>query len=280
MGLDRAAPPATRVPMVLRMRSAGLKADSRRFWIGAAVMATLHAALIAGFVRSAPRYVGELEGSQEGISVELVDAADLASASTVRSAEPSIGQPGSAPPPPPPTPRDAAPQPEPKAAAAPPVEAERPSPPTPPAARESPPAPNKESTPAPPTKSKPAPSLDVSPPLRFDLPDGAFAPGGRSAAVMRPPNVTRSGENDEFGRGVIRALRKTMPVPRDALGRVTVRLLLSETGNLTQAQLVRSSGDPILDQNVVFAARQSSFPIPPAGATLADRTFLVTYIYR
>ena len=263
--------------MVLRMRSAGLKADSRRFWIGAAVMATLHAALIAGFVRSAPRYVGELEGSQEGISVELVDAADLASASTVRSAEPSIGQPGSAPPPPPPTPRDAAPQPEPKAAAAPPVEAERPSPPTPPAARESPPAPNKESTPAPPTKSKPAPSLDVSPPLRFDLPDGAFAPGGRSAAVMRPPNVTRSGENDEFGRGVIRALRKTMPV---ALGRVTVRLLLSETGNLTQQQLVRSSGDPILVQNVMFAARQSSFPIPPAGSTVSDRTFLVTYIYR
>ena len=140
--------------------------------------------------------------------------------------------------------------------------------------------PNKEDAPAPPTKSKPAPSLDLSPSLRFDLPDGAFAPGGRSAAVMRPPNMTRSGENDEFGRGVIRALRKTMPVARDTLGRVTVRLLLSETGNLTQAQLVRSSGDPVLDQNVVFAARQSSFPIPPAGATVADRTFLVTYIYR
>ena len=64
------------------------------------------------------------------------------------------------------------------------------------------------------------------------------------------------------------------------LGRVTVRMLLSENGNLTQLQLIRSSGDPILDQNVAFAAKQSSFPIPPAGATLADRTFLVTYIYR
>jgi protein TonB len=265
--------------MVLRMRSAGLKADSRRFWIGVAVMATLHAALIAGFVRSAPRYVGELEGSQSGISVELVDAADLQSRSTVLPPEPSVGGPGSSAAPPPR--RDAAPQPEPKAAAAPPVEAERPSPLAPPAARkDSPSAPNKESAPAPPTKSKPAPSLDPSPSLRFDLPDSAFAPGGRSAAVMRPPNVTRSGENDEFGRGVIRALRRTMPEARDTLGRVTVRFLLSETGNLIQLQLVRSSGDPILDQNVVFAARQSSFPIPPAGATLADRTFLVTYIYR
>jgi protein TonB len=158
-------------------------------------------------------------------------------------------------------------------ATAPPMEAESPSPLAPPTAR-------KESPPAPPAKSKPAPSLDLGPPLQFDLPDSAFAPGGRYAAVMRPPNVTRSGENDEFGRGVIRALRRTMPEPRGMLGRVTVRLLLSENGNLAELQLVRSSGDPILDQNVAFAARQSSFPIPPAGATVPDRTFLVTYIYR
>jgi periplasmic protein TonB len=256
--------------MVLRMRSAGLRADSRRFWIGVAVMAALHAALIAGFVRSAPRYLGEPEGSQSGISVELVDAADLQSTSTVLPPEPSVAGPGSAAPPPR---RDAAPEPEPKTAIAPPTERENPGP-------GAPPAPNKESVPAPPAKSKPAPPLDLSPSLRFDLPDGAFAPGGRYAAVMRPPNVTRSGENDEFGRGVIRALRKTMPVSPDTLGRVTVRLLLSETGNLTQLQLVRSSGDPILDQNVMFAARQSSFPIPPAGSTVPDRTFLVTYIYR
>ncbi len=82
---------------------------------------------------------------------------------------------------------------------------------------------------------------------------------------MRPPNVTRSRENSEFGRAVIRALYKTMPVAGDTVARVTIRLFLSETGNLTQLQLVRSSGDPILDQNVMFAARQSSFPIPPAG---------------
>src|SRR5688572_27410768 len=100
MGLDRAARPATRVPTVLRMRPAGLKADSRRFWIGVTVMAALHAALIAGFVRSAPRYLGEPEASQSGISVELVDAADLASTSTVLPPEPSVGGPGSAAPPP------------------------------------------------------------------------------------------------------------------------------------------------------------------------------------
>src|SRR5207249_742393 len=105
------------------------------------------------------------------------------------------------------------------------------------------------------------------------------APSGRSAAVVRPPGVTRSGENDEFGRGVIRALKKTMPSSGGTTGRVTVRLLLSDTGNLTEVRLIRSAGDPILDQSVVFAVKQSSFPIPPAGSTLGDRTFLVTYVY-
>ena len=102
---------------------------------------------------------------------------------------------------------------------------------------------------------------------------------GRSAAFARPPNITRSGENDEFGRGVVRALRRTMPAS-DTLGQVTIKFLLTETGNMLEAQLIRSGGNPIMDQNVLFAAKQSSFPIPPAGATIADRTFLVTYIYR
>jgi hypothetical protein len=34
-----------------------------------------------------------------------------------------------------------------------------------------------------------------------------------------------------------------------------------------------------LPQNVVFAVKQSNFPIPPTGSTVSDRTFLVTYVY-
>ena len=103
---------------------------------------------------------------------------------------------------------------------------------------------------------------------------------GRSAAFARPPNITRSGENDEFGRGVVRASQADDARQRPALGQVTVKFLLTETGNMVEVRLIRSGGDPIMDQNVVFAAKQSSFPIPPAGATITDRTFLVTYIYR
>jgi hypothetical protein len=35
-----------------------------------------------------------------------------------------------------------------------------------------------------------------------------------------------------------------------------------------------------MDQSVVFAARQASFPLPPVGATPADLQFMVTYVYQ
>ena len=34
-----------------------------------------------------------------------------------------------------------------------------------------------------------------------------------------------------------------------------------------------------LDQSVIFAAKQTSYPLPPGNSNVADRTFLITYIY-
>jgi len=102
---------------------------------------------------------------------------------------------------------------------------------------------------------------------------------GASSAVQRPPGITKSGENDEFARNVIRALQRSMP-RENARGRVTVRIVLNQSGSRADVSLLKSGGDPDLDFNVMFAARQTSFPFPPKGATVADRTFMVTYIYR
>jgi TonB family protein len=134
--------------------------------------------------------------------------------------------------------------------------------------------------PEPPAKKKPAPQarLDLSPPSL--APDTPSAAPGRNSAFSRPPGITRSGENDDFGRGVIRALRATMPPPSGVYGRVTVRLLLNGNGDLSEVRVVESSGKSGLDQSIVFATKQSNFPLPPAGATVADRTFLITYVYR
>jgi len=117
----------------------------------------------------------------------------------------------------------------------------------------------------------------------LDLSAQALAPslsgGGGAAAFQRPPGITRSGLNDAFARAVIRALQQTMPQLANTLGRVTVRIFLSESGNVISVTMLAGSKDPSLNQDVVFAAKQTSYPIPPAGSNEADRTFMVTYIY-
>jgi len=288
MGADQNARAAPRRPAVVHRALAARRAQDRRFWMGVAFAAALHAALLIGVVSfSAERRIGEADASPEGIAVELVDAADLESRSTVAADNPPASTGSLAPPPQRPAPEPAQPQEnetpsaEPEAQHAPP-----PAPKNPDAIEKAPEHPTPESRKKEMSKAAPTTPTTKSAalqrphdPLELSLPDAALAPAGRSAAFARPPNITRSGENDEFGRGVIRALRRTMP-GSDKLGQVTIRLFLSETGNLLEARLIRSGGDPVMDQNVVFAAKQASFPIPPSGSTVADRTFLVTYVYR
>jgi TonB family protein len=107
----------------------------------------------------------------------------------------------------------------------------------------------------------------------------SFSGGGGAAAFQRPPGITRSGLNDAFARAVIRALQQSMPQLSNTLGRVTVRIFLSDSGNVMSVKMLAGSKDSSLNQDVVFAAKQTSYPIPPAGSNEADRTFMVTYIY-
>ena len=68
--------------------------------------------------------------------------------------------------------------------------------------------------------------------------------------------------------------------PNGTFGRVTVRLVLNNNGDLAEIQVLEPSGKPGLDQNVVFSTKQAYFPLPPNGSTVIDRTFLITYVYR
>lgn len=302
MGADKVVQTANRPLAIDRPFVAVAGTQEKRFWIGLAFVAALHAALIIGVTRSSPRQIGERSGRPDGISVVLVDEADLRSKNTFRedgssAAPPAIARPPAPPAaPPPPQPKTESEPPVPKQSPAPKVEAAPPAPQPRNEQKSAAPAIDKEildslTAPGPalpPRQSDPGSAAKIppkpeqpqqKPPPQLTMPNIPVAPGGRGAAVARPPGATRSGENDEFGRGVIRALRQTMPSPAGQLGRVTVKLLLSNNGNLTEVQLIRSAGIPGLDQSVVFAVKQASFPIPPGGATLVDRTFLVTYIY-
>jgi protein TonB len=138
--------------------------------------------------------------------------------------------------------------------------------------------PAKQPSPAPekkPAKKTETAKLDLTPPAIFQAPVG-----GGGAGVQRPAGITRSGENDDFARGVIRALQATMPQLSNTFGRVTVRIEINKNGNLVRTTVIKPSNVSGLDQNVVFATQQSSFPFPPRNAVPADLVFFVTYIYR
>jgi TonB family protein len=122
--------------------------------------------------------------------------------------------------------------------------------------------------------------------LDLTLPKPSFTPtftslsGRGGAGVERPPGITRSGENDDFAKGVIRALQRTMPQLTDTFGRVTVRITLDRNGSLVGTRVMRPSHVAGLDQSVVFSTQQASFPFPPKNAVAADLVFIVTYVYR
>jgi periplasmic protein TonB len=287
-------------------------ARDRMFWIALAVATLLHAAFLIRIVTTAPKHLGDASGSDDGISISVVTEADLQSRSTVgEEPQPPPGPPIAATPPVPVAPP---PQPEAKPVETPPeekpVEAKpepKPDPPKPETkvefapslAEDAPdlltlpdpnakPAKKTETPKQKPEKAEQKPEqkqpqkertakLDLTPPpSAFDAPGG----GGRAAGGTRPPGITRSGANDDFGRKVIGELQKTMPQLRETLGRVLVRIILDQNANVASVEVLRPSNVAGLDQSVVFAVKQTSFPFPPPNATDVDRTFLVTYIYK
>ena len=109
MSADNVAQTADRALAISRPSVAVANAQESRFWFGVAFAAALHAALIFGFARPSQRQMGERAGRPDGISVVLVDAADLNSKNTFRedgsaAGSPNIARP-SAPTPPPPPPK-------------------------------------------------------------------------------------------------------------------------------------------------------------------------------
>jgi hypothetical protein len=77
METDKVTATETRVPLAAAPAAAAAAQD-RVFWIGLACASVLHAALLVEASRSASlRQMGEKGGQPDGISVELIDAADL-----------------------------------------------------------------------------------------------------------------------------------------------------------------------------------------------------------
>jgi protein TonB len=287
------------------------------FWVALGCAALAHAMLIFGVAFSHPRTVGDPNGDSKAIDVELVDSSELSMGNGAIAPPPSQPptptqqpQPEQKPQPEPekqlepekqaeaqkqpepqpqeakePTPPDKE-EPDPTAVPAPSLSiAPTPEPELPeskePAKSQPKAAPKAETKPAPKAvaKSHPPKTVDLSVPYNLAMQGSSGDEGGASSA-SRPPGITRSGENDRFGRDVIRALKKTMPPSYGTRTRITIRIILDGNGNVGQLTLVNSGGKNDLDQDILFSARQAAYPFPPKNASVADRTFLVTYVYK
>lgn len=272
--------------------------ENTRFAAAIIAALALHlAALVIGIATPTHQQMGEETGSQDGVTVEIADENEISGRTAQPAAPPPqpASQPAKEVPPTQPAPdlKPTTTEEVPAPVEQPPVE-QAPAPAKPATLENLDPSlfkiqPNEqakaEAKPNTPAKQQPKPAAKPEKPaqLSMTVPMPSFTSSseapGRSAGVSRPAGITRSGLNDEFGRGVIRALRQTMP-PNNRIAQATVRFVLSKDGNLSEVELVSSSGDPILDQNVVFAVKQANFPIPATNLTALDRQFRVTYVYR
>jgi periplasmic protein TonB len=83
---------------------------------------------------------------------------------------------------------------------------------------------------------------------------------------------------EDFQKAVVCALSINVPHSQGKPGYATVRFVVLEGGALENLEIEQSSGDAGIDQIALMAVKQADMPDPPAGISLADRTFSIKYI--
>lgn len=136
-------------------------------------------------------------------------------------------------------------------------------------------------------ETKPEATAEKPPPPRE--PSTAATAGGASAhsssgqdRPARAAAVASPGAIQAFARSVVDALSRTRPkgVKSSARGTAKVAFAVAEGGGLEFVRIVRSSGYGALDAAALTAIRRASFPAPPAGMALAQRTYEIPYHFR
>ena len=142
-----------------------------------------------------------------------------------------------------------------------------------------------EPTPAPPerpTEDAPREEATTPPALAASAAGGAISHGAapdqsaQAAAAAASP-----GEINAYGAAVQTALlavdqreAKARASASKAKGTVVVRLSIDGNGRLTHAQVVKSSGQPQLDDAALLLIRLATFPPPPPSLTVDQRSYI------
>lgn len=133
------------------------------------------------------------------------------------------------------------------------------------------------------TKERPAPDRPAQPSLTEaearELVEQSIEDLQSALVSVSAPGAARLGEASPYVRGVIRTLKANMPKPAGMKGDVVIQLVVGVTGAVEGVRVVKSSGRPDLDRLVAERVYKTRLAAPPATASLRERAFQITYSY-
>lgn len=253
--------------------------------LGTALTGGLDALWVAlgGAAPAAVKRIGDERGTIDGVSAELIDAAEFNKRYIAFKAGTGEADSEAAPRQPA---QDAKPQPaEPEKPAEQPVaelkpgdgwapSAVSPTPDKPPSRK-----PDQQAKETPPEPAKPEPQKALTEAEMRELLAQSMDEVASSLVAVSAPGAARLGEASPFVKSVIRTLKSNMPRPAGMKGNVVIQLIVGVTGEIEGLRIVKSSGRPELDRLVAERVYKTRLASPPATASLRERLFQITYSY-
>jgi TonB family protein len=110
--------------------------------------------------------------------------------------------------------------------------------------------------------------------------DGATARAIEENGRSSGPASAAPGAVQQYAAKVREALARNKPGGFGNHGTATIKFGISPEGKANSIQVTISSGIATLDKSALDAVAHTSFPVPPAGMTEAERTYVVPFHFK
>jgi TonB family protein len=110
--------------------------------------------------------------------------------------------------------------------------------------------------------------------------DGATARAIEDNGRSSGPASAAPGAVQQYAARVREALARNKPGGLGNHGTTTIKFGISPQGKAGSIEVETSSGIPALDKSAMDAVIRTSFPVPPAGMTEAERTYVVPFHFK
>jgi TonB family protein len=110
--------------------------------------------------------------------------------------------------------------------------------------------------------------------------DGAMARAIEENGHASGPASASPGAVQQYAAKVREALARNKPGGFGNHGTATIKFGISPEGKANSIQVTTSSGIAALDKSALDAVTRTSFPVPPAGMTEAERTYVVPFHFK